>query len=161
MTCASTEAIPRMAKIEIITNCVRRHVSEIKLKRTDTTLDLSQKGREAEEKRKGEEILGGESSICRECRGSVHEGKFCRTPLWCCCLLPLLGSCCWVSASGLSSTPIESVTTLAVVTLHSILLTRWPFSRLTNPPHTIPQPQPDISTTTNQLARLYPGPGMG
>ena len=34
-----------MAKIEIITNCVRRHVSEIKLKRTDTTLDLSQKAK--------------------------------------------------------------------------------------------------------------------
>jgi hypothetical protein len=46
--------VHREAKISIINNLVRRPVSEIKLIRTDTTLDLSQKGREAEEKREKE-----------------------------------------------------------------------------------------------------------
>ena len=46
--------VRREAKISIINNLVRRPVSEIKLIRTDTTLDLSQKGREAEEKREKE-----------------------------------------------------------------------------------------------------------
>ena len=46
--------VRRRAKISIINNLVRRPVSEIKLIRTDTTLDLSQKGREAEEKREKE-----------------------------------------------------------------------------------------------------------
>ena len=35
--------------------CDRSHVSEIKLKRTDTTLDLSQKAKRAKEERKGKE----------------------------------------------------------------------------------------------------------
>jgi len=39
-------------KNSIILECSRRNVSEIKLKRTDTTLDLSQKAKEAWEKRK-------------------------------------------------------------------------------------------------------------
>ena len=34
--------------------CLRRDVSEIKLKRTDTTLDLSQKAKRAKEKRRKE-----------------------------------------------------------------------------------------------------------
>ena len=34
----------------------RRNVSEIKLKRTDTTLDLSQKAKRAKEEKRGEEI---------------------------------------------------------------------------------------------------------
>ena len=54
--------VHRGTKISIINNLVRRPVSEIKLIRTDTTLDLSQKGREAEEKkRKGMEKKGGET----------------------------------------------------------------------------------------------------
>jgi len=38
-------------KIRIITILLRRVVSEIKLKRTDTTLDLSQKAKRAKEER--------------------------------------------------------------------------------------------------------------
>ena len=41
-TCASTEVHLRVAKIRIIIDLSRRIISEIKLKRTDTTLDLSQ-----------------------------------------------------------------------------------------------------------------------
>jgi hypothetical protein len=40
-TCASTEASSRTPKIRIITIGLSRDLSEIKLKRTDTTLDLS------------------------------------------------------------------------------------------------------------------------
>ena len=40
--CASTEGFSRVAKIGIITIGLLRDLSEIKLKRTDTTLDLSQ-----------------------------------------------------------------------------------------------------------------------
>ena len=41
-----------MTKISIITILLRRVVSEIKLKRTDTTLDLSQKAKRAKEEKK-------------------------------------------------------------------------------------------------------------
>ena len=41
----------RGTKISIITILLRRAVSEIKLKRTDTTLDLSQKAKRAKEKK--------------------------------------------------------------------------------------------------------------
>ena len=52
--------VRRETKISIINNLVRRPVSEIKLIRTDTTLDLSQKGREAgEKKEKGMKMEGG------------------------------------------------------------------------------------------------------
>jgi hypothetical protein len=53
-TCASTEAPPRRPKIRLINVVFLRTLSEIKLKRTDTTLDLSQKAKRAgEEKKKG------------------------------------------------------------------------------------------------------------
>ncbi|ROT41533.1 hypothetical protein SODALDRAFT_121899 [Sodiomyces alkalinus F11] len=41
--CASTEGLARRPKIRLITIGLLRDLSEIKLKRTDTTLDLSQK----------------------------------------------------------------------------------------------------------------------
>jgi len=44
--------VRRRPKISIITILLRRAVSEIKLKRTDTTLDLSQKAKRAKEKKK-------------------------------------------------------------------------------------------------------------
>ncbi|KAL6239229.1 hypothetical protein BDW75DRAFT_154096 [Aspergillus navahoensis] len=51
--CASTEALPRDPKIRLINVVFLRTLSEIKLKRTDTTLDLSQKAKRAgKEKRK-------------------------------------------------------------------------------------------------------------
>ena len=49
---AQRTVLPK-AKIRIITILLRRVVSEIKLKRTDTTLDLSQRQREL--KKKGKE----------------------------------------------------------------------------------------------------------
>ncbi|MCV5062728.1 hypothetical protein OFM35_30065, partial [Escherichia coli] len=54
----------RVAKIRIITIVLRRALSEIKLKRTDTTLDLSQKAKRAKEKKKkkpGKNLGGGAS----------------------------------------------------------------------------------------------------
>jgi len=42
LSCASTEDKPRRTKISIINVIVYDNLSEIKLKRTDTTLDLSQ-----------------------------------------------------------------------------------------------------------------------
>jgi hypothetical protein len=51
-SCASTEEIARGPKIGIINVGLLRDLSEIKLKRTDTTLDLSQKAKRAKEKRK-------------------------------------------------------------------------------------------------------------
>ena len=52
----------RIAKIGIILDLSRRIISEIKLKRTDTTLDLSQKAKRAKEERgkkgKGPEVAG-------------------------------------------------------------------------------------------------------
>ena len=51
-TCASTEALPRRPKIRLINVVFLRTLSEIKLKRTDTTLDLSQKAKRAGEEKK-------------------------------------------------------------------------------------------------------------
>ena len=51
-TCASTEVSPRGAKIRLINVVFLRTLSEIKLKRTDTTLDLSQKAKRAGEEKK-------------------------------------------------------------------------------------------------------------
>ena len=59
-SCASTEEIVRNPKIGIINVGLLRDLSEIKLKRTDTTLDLSQKAKRAKEKRKRKKrSLGG------------------------------------------------------------------------------------------------------
>lgn len=60
-TCASTEALPRNPKIRLINVVFLRTLSEIKLKRTDTTLDLSQKAKRAgeEKKKKIKERPGG------------------------------------------------------------------------------------------------------
>ena len=41
-----------LEKIDLIIDVYRSRLSEIKLKRTDTTLDLSQKAKRAEEKKK-------------------------------------------------------------------------------------------------------------
>ena len=49
--CASTEAPSRGPKMRLITYVFLRTLSEIKLKRTDTTLDLSQKAKRAGEKK--------------------------------------------------------------------------------------------------------------
>ena len=51
-TCASTEAPPPRPKIRLINVVFLRTLSEIKLKRTDTTLDLSQKAKRAKEEKK-------------------------------------------------------------------------------------------------------------
>lgn len=51
-TCASTEVPPRVSKIRLINVVLLRALSEIKLKRTDTTLDLSQKAKRAGEEKK-------------------------------------------------------------------------------------------------------------
>ena len=50
--CASTEALPRDPKIRLINVVFLRTLSEIKLKRTDTTLDLSQKAKRAGKEKK-------------------------------------------------------------------------------------------------------------
>jgi hypothetical protein len=57
--------VDRGTKISIITNVLRRALPEIKLKRTDTTLDLSQKAKRAEEKRRGKQIkkVGGRRGL--------------------------------------------------------------------------------------------------
>lgn len=61
-TCASTEALPRNPKIRLINVVFLRTLSEIKLKRTDTTLDLSQKAKRAgEEKKKSKWRRAGRS----------------------------------------------------------------------------------------------------
>jgi len=79
-TCASTEVQPRRPKIRLINVVFLRTLSEIKLKRTDTTLDLSQKAKRAgEEKEKVERAareerylyLGGKGS----CTLVVSEGE--------------------------------------------------------------------------------------
>ncbi|PYI15502.1 hypothetical protein BO99DRAFT_250609 [Aspergillus violaceofuscus CBS 115571] len=56
-TCASTEVRPQGTKIRLINVVFLRTLSEIKLKRTDTTLDLSQKAKRAgkEKKKKSKE----------------------------------------------------------------------------------------------------------
>lgn len=61
-TCASTEALPRNPKIRIINVVFLRTLSEIKLKRTDTTLDLSQKAKRAGEEKK-KEIKRGRGEV--------------------------------------------------------------------------------------------------
>ncbi|KAK4191264.1 hypothetical protein QBC35DRAFT_25747 [Podospora australis] len=65
----------RETKIRIITILLRRVVSEIKLKRTDTTLDLSQKAKRAKEEKKenkqswagGREYIGGLTWSVHDC----------------------------------------------------------------------------------------------
>jgi len=69
-SCASTEETARKPKIGIITIDVLRHLSEIKLKRTDTTLDLSQKAKRAKEKRKRKK-----RSLNGTRRGFIEEPK--------------------------------------------------------------------------------------
>lgn len=60
--CASTEVQPRDPKIRLINVVFLRTLSEIKLKRTDTTLDLSQKAKRAgEEKKKKRKRRRGEA----------------------------------------------------------------------------------------------------
>jgi len=63
-----------MTKISIITILLRRVVSEIKLKRTDTTLDLSQKAKRAKEEKKKRvpKILGARRRIYTLIWWSVH-----------------------------------------------------------------------------------------
>lgn len=51
-SCASTAETILKPKIRIILIGLNRDLSEIKLKRTDTTLDLSQKAKRAKEERK-------------------------------------------------------------------------------------------------------------
>ena len=70
--------VRRETKIGIITILLRRVVSEIKLKRTDTTLDLSQKAKRAKEKKKKVQNLGGEPRLYTRGRGSVHVCEFAR-----------------------------------------------------------------------------------
>ena len=63
LTCTSAEASSRGGKISITKNCHRfDDISAVKLKRTDTTLDLSQKAKRAKEERKEEEekVVGRE-----------------------------------------------------------------------------------------------------
>ena len=50
-------------KIRIITILLRRVVSEIKLKRTDTTLDLSQKAKRAKEEKRKIPNAGSDAGI--------------------------------------------------------------------------------------------------
>ena len=50
--CASTETPSLVAKMRLINVVFLRTLSEIKLKRTDTTLDLSQKAKRAGEEKK-------------------------------------------------------------------------------------------------------------
>jgi len=67
---ASIEEAIRWPKIGIITIDVLGHLSEIKLKRTDTTLDLSQKAKRAKEKRKRKK-----RSLNGTRRGFIEEPK--------------------------------------------------------------------------------------
>lgn len=55
-SCASTEETAPKSKIRIITIGLLRDLSEIKLKRTDTTLDLSQKAKRAKEEKKRKKL---------------------------------------------------------------------------------------------------------
>ena len=57
--CASTEAPSRGPKMRLITYVFLRTLSEIKLKRTDTTLDLSQKAKRAGEEKKEKNQIDG------------------------------------------------------------------------------------------------------
>ncbi|KAL4783627.1 hypothetical protein BJX76DRAFT_246056 [Aspergillus varians] len=62
-TCASTEAPPQNPKIRLIKVVFLRTLSEIKLKRTDTTLDLSQKAKRAGKEKKKLSKGPGEHSL--------------------------------------------------------------------------------------------------
>jgi hypothetical protein len=62
--CASTEVSPLGPKMRLINVVFLRTLSEIKLKRTDTTLDLSQKAKRAgKEKKKKSKRSGGREGI--------------------------------------------------------------------------------------------------
>ena len=62
----------RDPKMRIINVVFRRKLSEIKLKRTDTTLDLSQLAKRAGEEKKEEEGVGREEVFIPLGRWSVH-----------------------------------------------------------------------------------------
>ena len=68
-TCASTEARPRDPKMRLINVVFLRTLSEIKLKRTDTTLDLSQKAKRAGEEKKKRVNGGGRRAVFKSARG--------------------------------------------------------------------------------------------
>ena len=55
--------IPTRSKNKNNLECLRRDVSEIKLKRTDTTLDLSQKAKRAKKKKKEALARGASENI--------------------------------------------------------------------------------------------------
>ncbi|RAH85260.1 hypothetical protein BO86DRAFT_187146 [Aspergillus japonicus CBS 114.51] len=74
-TCASTEVRPQGTKIRLINVVFLRTLSEIKLKRTDTTLDLSQKAKRAGEEKKKK------SKERRAARGIYPVGMGARAPL--------------------------------------------------------------------------------
>ena len=70
--CASTEGFDqRDPKMRLINVLFLRTISEIKLKRTDTTLDLSQKAKRAGEKEKEEEEVVEEANICTLATGAT------------------------------------------------------------------------------------------
>ncbi|PTU18609.1 hypothetical protein P175DRAFT_0319038 [Aspergillus ochraceoroseus IBT 24754] len=65
-TCASTEVLWQDPKMRLINVVFLRTLSEIKLKRTDTTLDLSQKAKRAGKEKRKENlkwVLGGDAFI--------------------------------------------------------------------------------------------------
>ena len=62
-SCASTEDRVRDTKISIIIDWFLRTISEIKLIRTDTTLDLSQKAKRAKERKREEDSELGRPRI--------------------------------------------------------------------------------------------------
>ena len=62
---ASPEDLSPSTKINLIIDFSRRRISEIKLKRTDTTLDLSQKAKRAKEKKKEKGRVGGTMGLYR------------------------------------------------------------------------------------------------
>jgi hypothetical protein len=66
----------RVSKIGIILKCLRKDVSEIKLKRTDTTLDLSQKAKRAKERMRGTE---GDELLYGKGLGTLVGHMFART----------------------------------------------------------------------------------
>ena len=63
-TCTSAEADSQNVKISITKNChYFNDISAVKLKRTDTTLDLSQKAKRAGEERKKKRKRKGEGGF--------------------------------------------------------------------------------------------------
>jgi hypothetical protein len=79
-SCASTEETAPRTKIRIITIGLLRDLSEIKLKRTDTTLDLSQKAKRAKEEKKRKSFAfrwARENYIGRRERCVVGLGRIC------------------------------------------------------------------------------------